>query len=320
VLETARLRLRAWMGISREVFYDERKVAILPMAFCFPGSGRSGDLPPRPECAPAWRTRLMESLQALELTLVIGQYAQAYHLGDAGTSDTQCVRQWRTPGPRTVPHPPPSPRNNPWLRKNPWFEADPLPARRARVARAPATNPYRPRPAVLETARLRLRELTLDDAPFMLELVNDPSWLRFIGDRGVRTLDQARKYLESGPIRSYQRVGFGTYCVELKATGEALGVCGLIRRDDLADVDVGFAFLPRHWGCGYARESTQAVLEQGRKDFGFKRVAAMATPDNEKSIRLLESLGFERQGRIKMPGETTELELYGLDFSGDPRS
>lgn len=124
-------RLREWLGMPPEVFYDPRKVAILPMGFCYPGTGKSGDLPPRPECAPAWRARLLEGLPRLETTLVLGQYAQRYHFGAAAGSLTDLVRAWRDSWPRLVPLPHPSPRNTLWLRRNPWFEAEVLPALRA---------------------------------------------------------------------------------------------------------------------------------------------------------------------------------------------
>jgi uracil-DNA glycosylase len=127
-------RLREWMGIGREVFYDPDRVAILPMGFCYPGSGSSGDLPPRPECAPAWRAALLEHLASLELTLVIGQYAQAWHLGAGRTGVTKMVRDWRSYWPLSLPLPHPSPRNRIWVRKNPWFEEEVLPALRRRVA------------------------------------------------------------------------------------------------------------------------------------------------------------------------------------------
>lgn len=127
-------RLRAWMGISREIFYDSSRIAILPMGFCFPGTGASGDLPPRPECAIAWRAPLMAVLEKLELTLVIGRYAQAYHLPRAGVSVTEVVAGWRQHWPEIVPMPHPSPRNNRWLKENPWFETEMLPRLRARVA------------------------------------------------------------------------------------------------------------------------------------------------------------------------------------------
>jgi uracil-DNA glycosylase len=133
-------RLREWLGISREVFYDPTKIAILPMGFCFPGSGQSGDLPPRHECEPAWRNRLLGHLNHLKITLVLGQYAQAYHFSDSNSSLTELVKSWRTYWPDTVPLPHPSPRNNPWLRRNEWFEADVLPALRRRVEEILASN------------------------------------------------------------------------------------------------------------------------------------------------------------------------------------
>ena len=132
-------RLRAWLGVSRDTFYDARQIAILPMGFCFPGTGKSGDLPPRPECALAWRAQLLSHLKHLELTVVIGQYALEHHLpgtgGAAGRSVTQTVQGWRSHGPQTMPLPHPSPRNNIWLKRNPWFEVDLLPVLRSRVAK-----------------------------------------------------------------------------------------------------------------------------------------------------------------------------------------
>ncbi|NND45679.1 MAG: uracil-DNA glycosylase family protein [Xanthomonadales bacterium] len=129
-------RLRDWMGVSREIFYDPQQVAILPMGFCYPGTGKSGDLPPRPECAPAWRERLLAGLADLRLTLVIGKYAQDYHLPGA-QSVTERVRDWRDyRSRRCMPLPHPSPRNNRWLRRNPWFETDLLPALRTDVKRS----------------------------------------------------------------------------------------------------------------------------------------------------------------------------------------
>jgi len=127
-------RLRDWMGITRDTFYDEQKLAILPMGFCYPGTGKSGDLPPRPECAPAWREALLARLKEIELTLVIGQYAHAWHLPDTSRKLTDNVRQWRQYWPTLVPMPHPSPRNNLWLRRNPWFEQELVPALRERVA------------------------------------------------------------------------------------------------------------------------------------------------------------------------------------------
>jgi uracil-DNA glycosylase len=127
-------RLRAWLGVDRVTFYDARKLALVPMGFCYPGTGKAGDLPPRPECAALWRAPLLATLKQLELTLVVGQYALAYHLPDAPRTLTETVRQWRQYWPAVLPLPHPSPRNNLWLRRNPWFEAEVVPVLRARVA------------------------------------------------------------------------------------------------------------------------------------------------------------------------------------------
>jgi len=129
-------RLRAWMGVDRETFYDPRQVAILPMGFCYPGTGQSGDLPPRPECAPAWRADCLALLSDVQVTLVIGQYAQAYHLPNRAQNLTETVRRWRTFAPKLFPLPHPSPRNNRWLKKNPWMEAELLPEMQAQIERA----------------------------------------------------------------------------------------------------------------------------------------------------------------------------------------
>lgn len=129
-------RLRDWMGIGREAFYDAKKIAILPMGFCYPGTGKSGDLPPRPECAPAWRELLLRRLPKLELTLAIGQYALDYHLAADRRPLTELVQSWRDYWPAILPLPHPSPRNNLWLKRNPWFEKDVLPALRQRIAEA----------------------------------------------------------------------------------------------------------------------------------------------------------------------------------------
>lgn len=127
-------RLRSWLGVSREVFYNAKQIALLPMGFCYPGTGKSGDLPPRPECAPAWREELLSHLNNVQLTLVIGQYALAYHLPGNGNSLTEAVQAWRNHWPHIVPLPHPSPRNNLWLKRNPWFEEELIPVLRARVS------------------------------------------------------------------------------------------------------------------------------------------------------------------------------------------
>lgn len=126
-------RLRQWMGVDREQFYSEEQVAILPMGFCFPGTGKSGDLPPRPECAETWREALLARLDKVELTLVIGQYAQAWHLPDSRKSVTDNVKAWREYWPGLLPMPHPSPRNIRWLKSNPWFEQEVIPRLQARI-------------------------------------------------------------------------------------------------------------------------------------------------------------------------------------------
>ena len=133
-------RLRQWMGVIRETFYDATRIAILPMGFCFPGTGRSGDLPPRSECAPLWRQRLLDQMPLIELTLVIGDYAQRWHLpGAHAGSVTETVGDWRGRWPALLPMPHPSPRNNIWLKINPWFVSDVVPALQCRIAKLLST-------------------------------------------------------------------------------------------------------------------------------------------------------------------------------------
>jgi len=162
---------------------------------------------------------------------------------------------------------------------------------------------------VLETERLLLRRISVDDAAFMLELLNEPSFVRFIGDRGVQTIDDARDYVLKGPVASYETFGFGLYLTVPKEDGVPIGICGLVKRDSLPDVDVGFAFLPRFWGKGYASESAAAVIAYGRRAFGLPRVAGVVRPDNLGSIRVLETLGltFERMVRLSEDGPESKL-------------
>ena len=169
---------------------------------------------------------------------------------------------------------------------------------------------------VAETERLVVRWFEPGDAPFILELVNEPSWIRFIGDKNVRDVGGALAYLERGPIDSYRKRGFGLNLVALRAGGAPIGMCGLIRRDTLPDVDVGFAFLPAYWGRGYAQESAAAVLDHGRRELGITRVVAILSPDNESSAKLLERLGFRRDGVIRMPPDDEELLHYVSDAPG----
>jgi RimJ/RimL family protein N-acetyltransferase len=163
---------------------------------------------------------------------------------------------------------------------------------------------------VLETERLSLRWLSDADAPFILALLNEPSWLQFIGDKNVHSLDDARAYLAKGPVDMYRRLGFGLFLVELKHGATPIGLCGLIKRDALKDVDLGFAFLPAFWGQGYAREAASAVMEHGRKALGLGRLVAITTPGNESSIRLLEKVGFRFEQMIKLSEEGEVLKLF----------
>jgi RimJ/RimL family protein N-acetyltransferase len=167
---------------------------------------------------------------------------------------------------------------------------------------------------VLETARLTVRRLTVEDAPFILKLVNEPSWLRFIGDRGVRNLEDARGYILKGPIEMYGRYGFGLYLTELKTDGTPIGMCGLIKRESLKDVDIGFAFLPAYWGKGYAYEAAAAVLEHGRSAFALSRIVAITSPDNISSIKLLEKIGLRFERMVRMSDAEPEIKLFARDF------
>lgn len=167
---------------------------------------------------------------------------------------------------------------------------------------------------VLETDRLILRWLSTGDAKFILELLNDPDFLRFIGDKGVRTMGDARNYILNGPVDMYARLGFGLYLVELTDGRLPIGLCGLIKRDGLDNVDIGFAFLPEFRSRGYAYEAASAVMAYGQDKLGLKRIVAITSPDNEASGRLLEKIGlrFERMIRLSEGGE--EVRLFGTDF------
>jgi RimJ/RimL family protein N-acetyltransferase len=167
---------------------------------------------------------------------------------------------------------------------------------------------------VLETERTVLRRLVPDDAAFMLGLLNDPDWIRFIGDRGVRSVEGAREYLAGGPIAMYDREGFGLYMVERKSDMLPIGICGLIRRPSLDDVDLGFAFMPPHRGRGYGVESARAVVGHGRDVLGLKRIVAITSADNHDSMTLLQRVGFRFERMIRMADADDDVTLFGLDF------
>ena len=166
---------------------------------------------------------------------------------------------------------------------------------------------------IAETGRLHLRNLTDADAPFILELLNEPSFLRFIGDRGVRDLDGAVQYI-GRQITSYETNGFGLWLVESKDNRAALGICGLVRRDTLPHADIGYAFLPRFWSHGYAHEAAAAVVDHARNTLGLKRLLAVTNPDNETSIRVLEKIGMKPEGMVRMTADEPEIRLFSADL------
>jgi RimJ/RimL family protein N-acetyltransferase len=169
---------------------------------------------------------------------------------------------------------------------------------------------------VIRTARLALRQLELSDSRFILELLNEAGFLRFIGDKGVRTLADAREYILKGPIESYMRHGFGLYSACLR-DGTPIGICGLVKRDGLADVDVGFAFLSRYTAKGYAVEAAAAVLAHAHRQLQIRRVVAITAPDNLSSIAVLEKIGLTFERRVRLTDQSPELNLYATSQPGN---
>ncbi|HEY9529681.1 MAG TPA: GNAT family N-acetyltransferase [Anaerolineales bacterium] len=167
---------------------------------------------------------------------------------------------------------------------------------------------------ILETERLILRQLTTDDAEFILELLNDPSFIRNIGDRNVRSIEDACSYILNGPVASYAKNGFGLYLVLLKETKEPMGMCGLIKRDGLEDVDIGYALLPRYWSKGYAVEAAQATKEYAREAIGLKRIVAIVDPVNAGSIRVLENIGLHYETMVRLSADDIDLKLFGAEL------
>ena len=173
--------------------------------------------------------------------------------------------------------------------------------------------------SIIQTARLSLRELDLGDAEFILELLNEPSFIRNIGDKGVRTPADARNYILQGPMDSYARHGFGLYAACLSGgalngtpAGTPIGICGLVKREGLNDPDVGFAFLSRYWSKGYAVESAAAVLAHARRALNLLRIVAITSPDNAQSIAVLEKIGLKFERTIRLADHSPELKLFGL--------
>ncbi len=165
---------------------------------------------------------------------------------------------------------------------------------------------------VIETERLILRKFTLDDAAFMLELLNTPAWLRFIGDRNVRTIEEAGQYLLNGNIRSYREYGFGFYVVVIKETNESLGICGIVKREGLDDIDIGFGFLPQFIGKGYGYEAATAMLDYALNDLKIKRIVAIINPENVVSIALIKKIGLQFEKMVRLSNKDIELMLFGI--------
>jgi len=164
---------------------------------------------------------------------------------------------------------------------------------------------------VLETERLRLRRLSTDDAEFILRLLNEPSFIQYIGDKNVRTIEDARLYLLHGPIASYQKYGFGLYLIESKDSGAPIGMCGLLKREALENVDLGYALIPEYWSQGYGFEAAAAVKSYAGQVLGLERIVAITNTENESSIRLLEKIGFRFENMIKLADDQDEVMLFG---------
>ncbi len=167
---------------------------------------------------------------------------------------------------------------------------------------------------VIETERLNLRWLNDRDVEFILDLLNQPSWLEFIGDRGVRNLDDARAYINDGPLAMIRQHGFGLYLAEVKSSGKAIGMCGLLKRETLDDVDIGFAFHPDFWGQGYAKEAAAACVEYAQDKLGLDRLVAITMPTNQASIALLKAVGMQYQKDISLGGGDEILQLFSKEL------
>jgi RimJ/RimL family protein N-acetyltransferase len=167
---------------------------------------------------------------------------------------------------------------------------------------------------IIQTKRLNLSNLTTGDAAFIYELLNLAGWLKYIGDRNIKTLDDAKNYVLNGPAKSYEANGFGLYLVKLKNENTSVGICGLIKRETLEDVDIGFAFLPQFFGKGYALEAATATLDFAKNKLKLKRVVAITVEYNHKSISLLEKTGMHFEKKIKLPNDEEELMLFAKDL------
>jgi ribosomal-protein-alanine N-acetyltransferase len=168
--------------------------------------------------------------------------------------------------------------------------------------------------SIARTDRLLIRRITANDADFIVQLVNTPSWYRFIGDRDVRSIAAAVEYLENGPLKSYRENGFGSYCLELIETGERIGMCGLHKRESLPHFDLGFALLSQFEGKGYAAEAAEQIIRQAKEELALSTILAITTRENERSMNLLKRLGFHLENEIAIPGDDEPLNCFRLDL------
>ena len=167
---------------------------------------------------------------------------------------------------------------------------------------------------ILNTKRLKLSRVSEVDAPFIFKLVNTPTWIKYIGDRGVETLDDAKKYILDGPVRSYREFGFGLFLMKLKNDDIPIGMCGLLKRKSLPDVDIGFAILPEYEKRGFTYEASSAVMDYAKNEVGLDRIIAITTNENKISIHLLEKLGLKFEEKLIVDEFKEEMLLYGHNF------
>ena len=167
---------------------------------------------------------------------------------------------------------------------------------------------------VLQTERLTLSYLDCDDSEFLVELISGETFIRYIGDKGVRTVEDAHEYLRAGPLSSYETYGYGLFRTALTQDDTPIGICGLLKRDYLKDPDIGFALLPAYWSEGYACEAASAVLDWGRETHGLRRIVAIVSPENASSIALLEKLGMRFEHRLRIGDDEKDSSLYAIEF------
>ena len=170
----------------------------------------------------------------------------------------------------------------------------------------------------IDTPRLKLREFVIEDAAFVLQLLNDPSFIEFIGDRGVRNLEDAKRYLQEGPITSYQKYGHGLLHVSLKEADVPIGMCGLVKRDTLPHSDIGFALLPTFWNQGYVTEAARAAMEHGQRSLGMRVILGITTPGNVRSIAVLNKLGLHFVEEKALGNQQEQLKIFRLSVESAP--